>query len=210
MLYSWIQLKGTRVGPEWVIPRPSIDPLPIDQVTARIGYSLLSRYEPVDHRSVAKFQDWGIVVEWKSVWSSLPLWRFVRSVQDTAWLSFHGILPTSDRLVRMRMAVNPLCFCQQPETLIHLFVTCPFAREIFLWFLSQFRKFNHVTALTSGEILFGFPSSSRVPVVFSALMGVLRHHIWLTRNRHRFESIPPDVPDTLCKARSTFRFLVRM
>jgi hypothetical protein len=38
LLQSWIQLKGTRVGSEWVIPRSSIDSLPIDQVTARIGY----------------------------------------------------------------------------------------------------------------------------------------------------------------------------
>jgi hypothetical protein len=104
--------------------------------------------------------------------------------QDTAWLSFHGMLPTSDCLVCMRMFVSPLCFCQQPETLIHLFVTCLFAREIFFWFLSQFRKFNQVAALTSGGILFGYSSSSCVPVVFTVLLGVLRHHIWLTRNWH--------------------------
>ena len=36
--------------------------------------------------------------------------RFVRSVQDTAWLSFHGILPTADRLARFKMNVDPGVF----------------------------------------------------------------------------------------------------
>ncbi|CAB3997113.1 Hypothetical predicted protein, partial [Paramuricea clavata] len=68
-------------------------------VSARISYSLLGSYSFVEHRSVVKFRDLGISVNWKEAWSSLRLWRFVRSVQDTSWLSFHGILPTADRLL---------------------------------------------------------------------------------------------------------------
>ena len=210
ILRTWVDLRGTRDGRLWVIPRPSSDPLPIGELSARSGYSLLSQYQHVDHRSLAKFRDWGFTVDWRRVWASLHLWKFVRSVQDTAWLSFHGILPTADRLVRFKMNVNPSCFCGQPETLIHLFTTCPLARDVFTWFNSQLRKYSPSVNLTNGDILFGFSSASRVPVVFSALLGVLRHHLWLSRNNHRFENIPPCAHDTLRKAKSTFRFLVRL
>lgn len=54
------------------------------------AYGLLSKYDHIDHRSLAKFRDWGFSAGWKRVGSSLILWKFVRSVQDTAWLSFHG------------------------------------------------------------------------------------------------------------------------
>ena len=57
---------------------------------------------------------------------------------------------------------------------------------------------------------FGFPSRSKIPVVFSALLGVLSHQIWLARNSYRFENVPSDVLVTFRKARSTFRFLLRM
>jgi exonuclease III len=207
---TWVDLKGCRIDNRWVIPRSDIDPLPIEELTARFTYLFLAKSNHVEHRSVAKFQDLGIPVVWNRVWASLHLWRFVRSVQDTAWLSFHGILPTVDRLSRFGMNVNPACFCGQPESLCHLFVSCPFATEILSWFVAQLCKCCPTATLSSSQILFGFDSASRVPIVFTALLGILRHHIWLARNSHRFEGIPPDVPTTLKKAKSTFRFLVRM
>ncbi len=211
LVRTWVELKGTNDGGTWVIPRPGFDPLPVSEVTAKMTYSLLARYQHVEHRSVSKFHDLHLVVEWKHVWASLRLWRFVRSVQDTSWLSFHGILPLADRLVRFGMRVNPACFCGQPETLLHLFTVCPFATQIFHWFMLQLRKLQPTAHAISPTIcLFGFPSASPVPIAFTALLGVLRHHIWLARNNHRFESIDPDASISLKKARSTFRFLVRM
>ena len=134
-----------------------------------------------------------------------------RTVQDTAWLSFHGILPTADRLVRFGMKVQPSCFCGAPESLVHQFVPCSFAVSVWEWFLPQFRKFvpNKVSFSTC-EVLFGFSADPDVPVVFAALLGILRHQIWLTRNAHRFDQTSPDLCATLKKAKSTFRFLVRM
>jgi hypothetical protein len=108
------------------------------------------------------------------------------------------------------MNVNPACFCGQPESLCHLFVFCPFASEVWSWFVAQLRKCHPGAILSSSQILFGFDPTSHIPIVFTALLGVFRHHIWLARNSHRFENIPPDVPTTLKKAKSTFRFLVRM
>jgi hypothetical protein len=60
------------------------------------------------------------------------------------------------------------------------------------------------------NILFGFSPTSHVPAVFTALLGVLRHSIWLNRNAQRFDHVAPDVTTTLKKAKTTFRFLVRM
>ena len=121
---TWLDLKGTRDGDVWVIPCPRSDPVPVSDVSAKMGYLFLSEYQHVDHRAIAKFAQLAIPVDWTSVWSNLRLWRFVRSVQDTAWLSSHGILPTADRLIRFKMNVDPLCFCGQPESLVHLFTSC--------------------------------------------------------------------------------------
>ena len=126
VLSAWVSLHGRNDQGAWVVPRPSGQLLPIEELTASTAYSLLRRSSAVEHRSVAKYTDWGITVQWQAVWASLHLWRFVRSVQDTAWLTFHGILPTADRLVRFGMRVDPLCFCGAQENLLHLFTSCPF------------------------------------------------------------------------------------
>ena len=81
--------------------------------------------------------------------------------------------------------------------------------EVLNWFLQrQFRP--SVTSLPASDILFGFSLHPDIPVVFSALLGVLRHHIWLARNRSRFHQVPPDSLVTWKNVRCTFRFLVRM
>ena len=210
ILTAWNQLKGTQANGSWVIPRPHGDPIPVVDLTARVSYTMLTTATRTEHRCIAKFRDWNIPVTWNQAWGHLRIWRFVRSVQDTAWLTFHGILPTADRLVRFGMNVDPACFCGEPESLIHLFSLCPFASEVFQWFAIQLRKYHPTAALTTGQILFGFESASGVPIVFTALLGILRHHVWLARNKHRFEQVPPDAPTTLKNAKSTFRFLVRM
>ena len=173
-----------------------------------ILYFINYRPSNSEHRCVTKFREFNIPVAWKQAWASLRLWLFVRAVQDTAWLSFHGILPTADRLVRFSMKVSPLCFCGETETLLHMFTSCPFALDIVEWFKIQQRKHHHESALTTAQILFGFESASNVPIVFTALLGILRHHIWLARNKQRFEHVTPDAPLTIKNAKSTFRFLV--
>lgn len=47
------------------------------------------------------------------------------------WLAFLGRLPTKDRLVKMGL-INDLscCFCQQVETLQHMFFDCEFTMKI--------------------------------------------------------------------------------
>ena len=108
------------------------------------------------------------------------------------------------------MKVSPLCFCGAPESLLHLFNLCPFALDVLKWFTIQLRKYHPVSARTTAQILFGFESASGVPVAFTALLGILCHHVWLARNTFRFEEMSPDAQVTIKQAKSTFRFLVRM
>lgn len=210
LVRMWLSVRGTRDGATWVVPRPSLPPIPASELTCSFVYRFLMRVHHVPHRCEAKFTALGISVQWNDVWQSLVLWRFVRSVQDTAWTSFHGVLPTADRLLRFGMAVSPLCACGHDETLIHLFTSCPFSRQIWQWFDRLFRQTRHRVVLSPTILLFGFPQSSGVPVVFSALLGVLRHHIWLTRNKFCFEHLPPNFQVCLRNAKSSFKFLVRL
>ena len=210
LLTSWVELKGTNDNGILVIPRPNVDSINIVELTAHTSYTLLTAAHRTEHRSVNKFQELEIPVAWNQAWASLRLWRFVRSVQDTSWVSFHGILPTADRLVRFGMKVNPLCFCGEPENLLHLFTSCPFALDVFEWFRNQLCKHQHALAFTTGQILFGFQSACNYPIMFTALLGILRHHVWLARNKYRFEQVPPDALVTIKQAKSTFRFLVSM
>ncbi|CAB4040776.1 Hypothetical predicted protein, partial [Paramuricea clavata] len=83
LLRAWLALRGTQDAGVWVIPHPSGDPLPISKLSASISYQFLLRSYHIDHRSLTKFRDLGIAVEWPDVWASLRLWRFIRAVQDT-------------------------------------------------------------------------------------------------------------------------------
>ena len=146
ILTAWNQLKGTQANGSWVIPRLHGDPIPVVDLTARVSYTMLTTATRTEHRCIAKFRDWNIPVTWNQAWGHLRIWRFIRSVQDTAWLTFHGILPTADRLVRFGMNVDPACSCGEPESLIHLFTSCPFASEVFQWFTIQLRKYHPTAA----------------------------------------------------------------
>ncbi|CAB4044703.1 Hypothetical predicted protein [Paramuricea clavata] len=157
LVRAWIDLKGTKNRGMWVIPCPSSDFLPFDEITAKLAYKYLLKYHHVEHRLLAKFQNLGFAVQWQHV-------------------CLFGVLS----------------------------VQCKIRHGY------RFMKFNQLAALSDRDILFGLLPSSGIPVVFTALLGVLRHHVWLAHNSHRFENIAPDSDTMLKKAKSTFLFLVRM
>jgi hypothetical protein len=66
LVRAWIDVKGMKDGQLWVIPRP-LDPLPVAELSAQSAYGLLSKYNHIDHRSLAKFRDWGFSAGWKRV-----------------------------------------------------------------------------------------------------------------------------------------------
>ena len=95
ILTAWVQLKGTQANGSWVILHPHADPIPVVDLTAKVSYTLLTKATQTEHRCLAKFCDLNIPVTWNQAWSTLRIWHFVRWVQDTAWLTFYGTLPTA-------------------------------------------------------------------------------------------------------------------
>ena len=74
---------------------------------------------------------------------------------DIAWLSLDGIVTTAYRLVRFGMKVNPVFFCGEPQSLIHLFTSYPLLTEVLQWFIVQLRKYHPAAALTTAQICLG-------------------------------------------------------
>lgn len=69
-----------------------------------------------------------ILVRWKTIFfknHARPMARF------NIWLVLHGILPTKDRLQKFGVVTDGKCtFCQQDETLDHLFFYCMYTMDI--------------------------------------------------------------------------------
>ena len=95
---------------------------------------------------------------------------------------FMVILPNADHLLCFNMNVNPSCFCGEPETLVHLFTSCPLVCDILVWFTMQHKQYDPSEVLTDGNIIFGFSSASRVPLVFFTLLGILQLHGSFAKN----------------------------
>ncbi|CAB4007822.1 Hypothetical predicted protein [Paramuricea clavata] len=124
-------------------------------------------------------------------------------------LSAHGILPTADLLIRFAQRVDPVCHCGCPESLVHLFTECSLAIDVFDWFHCLLKRFlPQCKYPTDTEFLFGFYPARRIPLVYSALLGILRHHLWLAQNAFRFEGTEPDLDTVIGKIKSTSHFLI--
>ena len=208
VLESWYAVRGTRVDCSWVVPRQNSAPdLPLADLTAHAAYSALTRLDHVPPRCETKAP----FVEWPTVWANLHHLRFLRQMRDTSWLICHGVLPTGVRLASFNMPVSPICHCGRRETLEHLFYHCPLAQDLVNWWFTLMRKHsNRIPCPSEWEMLFGYRRVLAVPAGFVALLGIIRHQLWCTRNRHRFDGIPPCSTATLTKVKSSFRFLARI
>jgi hypothetical protein len=165
----------------------------------------------MQHRCVDKYRTWGFTVDWHQVWLNLHLWRFIRPVQDTSWLVAHGIFPTADRLSRFGMVVDPKCHCGQAESLLHLFVQCPVAARLLAWYFTIYQCFSPTaTHPTPSEVLVGYGKGVKIPSVFPCLLRLIKHQLWLARNRARFDHAVLRHCSILCKVKSSLRFTIRM
>ena len=45
---------------------------------------------------------------------------------------------------------------------------------------------------------------------FPCLLGIIRHHIWLTRNKARFDKVMPHYPTVLSRVKSALRCVIRV
>ena len=210
IIHTWLHLKGRQEANSWLVGNSVDAPIPLAELTARRTYSLLMENSFLPHKAIDKFHAMQIPVHWQSVWRSLTLWRFVRAVADTNFYNFHGRLATADRLLRFGMRVDANCFCGEQETAVHLFCHCPVAKTIWDWMTPLLVSMDIPTPLDISTILFGFPDAKNTPAAVNAILGILRHQLWLHRNRCRFDRLSPDTSSVLRMAKSTFRFAVKL
>ena len=206
VMMAWFRL-SRRLENGNIVVDGSGSVVPLASLSVRLAYRQFSHLAPEDHRCVAKFREWGIPVEWSSVWSNLHLWRFVRPVRDTNWLIAHGVLPTADRLIRFGVRIHPSCHCGQPESLVHLFVECPVAKRLLAWYQSLVRSaVPRLARPTPSQILLGYGKSVTIPPVFPCLLGIIRHRLWIAQNAFRFDGSPAVYRSILALVKSSLRF----
>ena len=161
----------------------------LTSLTTRFVYDILSCEERTQHRCVDKYRAWGFIIDWQQVWLNLHLWRFIHTVRDTLWLVAHGILPTANRLCPFGTVVDPKCHCGQDESL-HLFVQCRVATQLLAWYLAIYKRYSpSATYPTPSKVLVGYGKGVKIPPVFPCLLGLIKHQLWLARNRAHFDHV---------------------
>ena len=194
VLTAWYSVGGSHAFGALTVPHPRTDPIPLADVTVHCMYATLGHINYKPHRCIAKTRELGFGhIEWRAVWKNLNLLRYSQPALDTSWLIAHCILPTADRLLHFGMDVNPSCHCNVPETLVHLFVECPFATPLLDWFTNLLRSHNpSSTRPTTTDILWTYPKPAAPPAGFLALLAIICHQIWIARNSHRFDGFQPE------------------
>jgi hypothetical protein len=99
--------------------------------TIRSAYNLARAVEFFSDRSTAgKGSNSNVDLEtkmWKAVWAI----QAQNKMKITLWRIIHDCLPTGHQLQQRHIACDVGCvFCGRPERVEHLFVFCPFAREV--------------------------------------------------------------------------------
>ena len=123
----------------------------------------------------------------------------------------HGILHTADRLVRFGITVDPLYHCGAAELLVHLFTQCPVGRQIFALYQSLVKRAVSLTTQPSpSQLLVGYGRSMSIPPVIPCLLGIIRHRLWIGRNRVRFDRTPVLYSAILASVISSLRFVVKI
>ena len=111
-------------------------------------------------------------------------------------------------------SLPPDCFCGAPlETTSHLFFECPLAQSVLAWIQSLlFLAVPSAPPLCLHHVLFGFDVAefTVVPLVFSYLINLAEHRIWLARNDFRFRNQLPSVVDVIAAVRSQVSFALRL
>ena len=210
VMVSWFALTRRMENGEIVVAGPGSSFCALRSLTASFVYRALEASQRTQHRCTEKYQSLGFRVEWQRVWSGLNLWRFIRPVRDTAWLTAHGILPTADRLIRFGMNIHPRCHCGNSETLQHLFVDCPFAVRVLSWYFNLLHQCVPSAAPpTPKQVLLGYGRDPGIPPVMQCLLGIVRHQFWKARNAARLDNVVPALPSTTSQIKSSLRFAIR-
>lgn len=183
----------------------------VDCLSVKLAYSCLC--PTVVPHCVSKFWPLFGDLYWSSTSSQVHVMPFDRHVADFSWLFAHGVVLTADRLhSSFRMSsVPPDCYCGALlETAGHLFLECPLAQSVLAWvqYLLTLAVLS-APSLCLHHLLFGFDvaESTVIPLVFSYLLNLAKHHIWLARNDFRFRNQLPSAVDVIVAVHSQASFV---
>ena len=141
---------------------------------------------------------------------------FDRHVADFCWLLAHGVVLTADRLCSSfrTSSIPPDCFCGAPlETTGHLFFECPLDQSVLAWVQSLLTlAVPSAPSLCLCHVLFGFDTAKTtvIPLVFSYLLNLANHQIWLARNDFHFRNQLPSAVDVVAAVRSQAFFVLKL
>lgn len=106
------------------------------------------------------------------------------------------------------------CFCGAPlETVGHLFFECPLAQSVLAWVQSLLvLAVPPAPSLCLCHVLFGFDVSefTVIPLVFSYLINLAKHRIWLACNDFRFRNQLPSAVEVTAAVRSQACFILKL
>lgn len=149
-------------------------------------FSVKSLYKFLNHR--------GIVHAHAMLWWNLPLPPKIRIFM---WLTFHNRILSKVNLRQRGWEGDTTCpFCTQEETVKHLFLQCPVAKQLWFWLgCNQLYYTNWNTFQEVLEFALSLPKHSQTAflIIFSAVCWTL----WKHRNEICFQQYPPKQPKSI-------------
>ncbi|KAL0698003.1 hypothetical protein Bca4012_054125 [Brassica carinata] len=140
--------------------------------TTKSGYLTSAKSPCVGTISSNQVEDFSWV---KDVWNG----NFSPKMKSFLWSIIQNALPLGSNLQTRGLSSAALCIrCKSPESSIHMFFTCPFARKV--WKCIPLRQAVHIAADVSSfkEVIIKFRSAVCLPpsgIIFNVLLGFVGH-----------------------------------
>jgi hypothetical protein len=76
---------------------------------------------------------------WKRTWQNISEKHLTTTIRAMGFRAVHDIIPTNERLYRIRLSDIPMCrTCNQTDTTLHHVMSCMGARDVWHW--TRFRN----------------------------------------------------------------------
>ena len=135
----------------------------------------------------------GYELPWKNIWKTTYQSLETSKHLDTYFKFLHNSLASGQRLTHYKRTYNINCArCYILETPLHMFATCPFAREtwnkyhyIYAHFLKQ-HQVHYQAVLFSQQL----PEDKHERKLLLTLTNIIVHELWRARCVHKFQNNP--------------------
>jgi len=164
---------------------PSIDfvNIPIKCLYQNLLKPVLKRPRVISHKPLLDF---------RHIWLNTHNTFIDPLTRDLTWKIIHGCLPVNFILHKFHISPTDRCpFCNDIETIEHLFVLFPFTRHFYTFISSWLREIVPNLKLSTLLLCFNVLPSSITPEQCCTLLYLLaeiRHIVWLSRNIRKFDT----------------------